>query len=82
MSFDVCGLLSIGCSILVPIAFGVCPLMVEVGQGTYAGLLVGGTDVCPLVGGAGSCPSDVQGCVKQCVLRWLCVQYDFRQPVS
>ena len=42
----------------------------EVGPEACVDFLVGGIDVCPLVGGARSCPSDRQG-RKGCVLRWL-----------
>ena len=42
--------------------------MREVGPGAYAGYLVGGTGACPPVSGAGPCPSDGQGCDKECVL--------------
>ena len=38
--------------------------MDEVGLGPCSGFLVGVTCDCPLVGGARSCPSDVQGNVK------------------
>ena len=50
------------------LASGVCPLVGEVAPGAYTGFLVGGTDACPLVDGAGSCPSNGRGCVKWCVL--------------
>ena len=43
---------------------GVCSLVGEVGPGACAGFLVGWTGACPLVGGAGSCPSGEQGHVK------------------
>ena len=42
----------------------VCHLVGEVGPRAYAGFLVGGTDACPLMGGAGTCPSGEQGRVK------------------
>ena len=38
--------------------------MAEAGLETCAGFLVGGSIACPLVGGAGSCPSGGQGPVK------------------
>ena len=73
LTFCVHGLLSTVCRIIVPLASGVCPLVGEVGPGACAGFLLGETGACPLVGGAGSCPSDGQGHVhvKGCVLRWL-----------
>ena len=64
LTFCVCGLLSIGYRIVVPLASGVCPLVSEAGQGACAGFLVGVTDTCPLLGGSGSCPSGGQGCVR------------------
>ena len=42
---------------------------------------MGGNCACPLVRGAGSCPSGGQGCVKRCVYKWLWAQYGFRHPV-
>ena len=71
LTFCVCGLLSAGCRIIVPLASGVCLRVDEFGPGACAGFLVGGTGACPLVGGAGFCPSGGQGHVKGCVLRWL-----------
>ena len=38
--------------------------MGEVGPGVCAGFLVAGTGAHPLVGGAGSCPSDGHGHVR------------------
>ena len=67
--------------ITVPLASGVCPPSGEVGPGAFAGFPVGGADACLLVDGAGSCPSNGQGCVKWCVLMQLLAQYGFRQPV-
>ena len=49
LTFCVCGLLSIGCRVTVPLASGVCFLVGEFGSGAYAGFLVGGTGACPLV---------------------------------
>ena len=66
--FCVCSLLSTYFRITVPLASGVCPLVGEVAPGAYAGFLVGRTDACPLVDGAGSCSSNGRGCVKWCVL--------------
>ena len=45
ITFCVCGLLSTGCRIVFPLACGVCPLVGEVGPGTCAGFLVGGTGI-------------------------------------
>ena len=61
------GLLSAGCRVVVPLAFGVCPLVGEVGLGACVGFLVGGTDTCTLVCGSGPCPSCGQRDVKECV---------------
>ena len=55
--------------------------MGEVGPGACVGFLVGETGTCTLVGGAGSCPSGGQGCVKWCVYRWLWGQDDSGQPI-
>ena len=66
----VSGLLSIGCRILVSLASVPLPT----GAGWSRGLrrLPGRRARClPSGGGAGSCPSDGQGHVNGCVLRWL-----------
>ena len=65
--------------VIIPVASDICCLVVEVGPGACAGFLLGRTSACPLVGGAGSSPSD--GHVKWCVYRWLWAQYNFRQPI-
>ena len=67
LSICVCVLCSPDCRIVVCLASGVCPLVVEVDPGTCAGFLLEGTGAFPVVGGAGSCPSDGQGHVKGCV---------------
>ena len=54
LTYCVCGLLSTGCRIIVPLASGVCPLVGEVGPGPSAGFLVGWAGACPLLGGAGA----------------------------
>ena len=48
--------------------FWCLPPVLEVGPVACIGLLVGETGVCVLVTGAGSCPSDIQGHVRWCVL--------------
>ena len=42
-------LLSEGCRVIAFLASSFCPFMGEVGQGTCAQFLMGGTDVCPPV---------------------------------
>ena len=58
LTFCVCGLLSTGCRIAVPLVSGVGSLVGEVGPGACVGFLVGETGACPLVGRAGSCNMD------------------------
>lgn len=70
LSFCVCGL-SAGWRLIAPLPSGVCPLVGEVGPGPCAGFLMRRTAACPLVVGAGSCPSGGQGHVKGCAYRWL-----------
>ena len=67
LAFCIFGFLSAGCRILIPLVSGVCPLVGEDDPGAWAGFLVEETGACPLVGRAGSCPSDGQGHVKGCV---------------
>ena len=74
LTFCVCGLHFSGCRIIAPLAASVCSLVGEAGPGACAGFLVGGTGVCPLVDGAGPCPSGGQGYIKGCVQRWLWAQ--------
>ena len=45
---------------VVCLASAVCSLVGEVAPGACVGFLVGETDACPLVGGAGSCLSSEQ----------------------
>ena len=68
LTYSVCGLLSTGCRVVVPLASGVCPLVGEVGQGACVGFLVGGTGAYVLVGRAGSSPSGGQCHIRGCVL--------------
>lgn len=56
---------------VAPSASAGCPLMSEAGPGAYAGLLVGGTEACVLVGRAELFPPDGQGHVRRCVLGYL-----------
>ena len=67
LTFYVCGPLSTGWRIVVPLASGSCTLVGEVAPGACVGFLVGGNGACPLVGGAGSCPSGGQSHVRGCV---------------
>ena len=68
VTFCVCGFLSSGSRIIVPLASGVfCLLVGEVGWSRGAGFLVGGAGACPLVGRARSCPFSGQNHVKGCV---------------
>ena len=71
LNFCVCGLLSTGCSTVVPLASSVCPLVGVVGPGACAGFLLGRTGACPLGSGAGSFSSGGQCHVNGLVLRWL-----------
>ena len=76
MSFGVWGLWSLGCRTLFPFAFRVWPLVDKVSPGACAGLLVGDTGVCPLVGGTG--PFPLMGrAVSRGVFRGNWVQKDF-----
>ena len=68
LTYCVYGLLSSDCSILVPLASVVCPLVSEVGPGTYVGSLVRGTGACNLVRGTESFPSDGQDGIRWCGL--------------
>ena len=56
--------LSADCSVIVPLASGVCPLMGETGPLTSSGFLVGGNGACPLVCGAESFSSDGLGFIS------------------
>ena len=51
LMYCVCGLLSVGYSVVVPLASVVCSLVGEVGPGACVGFLVGGTGACALVDG-------------------------------
>ena len=68
--FCVCGLLSAGYRVVVPLASVVCPLLHGVGSEACVGCLVQNqrTGSCTLVGGAESFPSDGQVLVMWCVL--------------
>ena len=46
------------------VAFGFCHLVGKFGPKPYAVFPVGGSDACPMVGSAGSCPTDKQDHVK------------------
>ena len=59
LTYCVCGLLSAGCRVVVPLASCVCLWVGGVGPVACVGFLVGGTGVCTLVVGAESFPSDV-----------------------
>lgn len=50
LTFSVCGLHSVDCRIVVPLASVVCPLMGEVGLGACVGFLVGEMGTYSLVG--------------------------------
>ena len=70
LTFCVCGLCSIVCGVVVPVASDVCPFLGEVGPGACTRLLMGGIGACLLVGGAVSCLSGGQG-LSRSVLREL-----------
>ena len=67
----VCGLLSVGCSVIVPLVSVVCPLVVSLAQGACVGFLLGGTVVCTLVYGLGLFPL-VGRAMSSCVLWGVC----------
>ena len=50
LNFHVCGICSIGCRTVTPLASGVCPLVSEAGLICFY-LLPGGRDWCPSTGG-------------------------------
>ena len=54
-----------------PSCFWCLPPVGEVSPVAWVGFLMGGTGTCTLVGGAVSCPSDRQGCIRWCVLECL-----------
>lgn len=64
LNLYICGLLSAGCRVLVPLSSGCCPLLSNVSPGVCADFLVGATGAFPDWCGAGSCPSGGQGHVK------------------
>ena len=76
-----CGFLCAVSSIVASLAPGVCPLVGRLIQGLAVGFLMGGIGAFPLVGGAASCPSGVQGFISTCGQRWLCDWEKFRQPM-
>ena len=80
VTFCVCGLCSIVCRVVVPVASDVCPFLGEVGPGACTRLLMGGTGACSLVGGAVSCLSGEQG-LSRSVLGELWSQDNLRQPL-
>ena len=59
--FCVCGLFSVGWRIIAPVASGFCHLVGKFGPEPC---VVGRSDACPVVGTAGSCPTDEQDHVK------------------
>ena len=66
--FCVCGLYSIGCRVVVPLASGVFTPVDETGlKRLVQASSLGGTGAFPLVSGAGSCPSGGQSHVKWCL---------------
>ena len=76
LNFGVCGLLSMGCSIIIPLSSDVCSLLGEIDPGVCVGFLVPALslvelDLVPLIG---------RKC-QMVFLRWLWTLYDFRQPV-
>ena len=58
LTYCVCGLLFAGCSVIVSLACGVCPLVGDVGPGACVAFLVGETGACALVDRTESCPCD------------------------
>ena len=71
LTFCICGFLSTSCRIFF-LASGVCLLVDEICPGACAGFLARETHAFPLVSVAGFYPSHGQGCVKECVLKWMC----------
>ena len=53
--------------LLTPLTSVVSPLVGDFGPRACAGYPVGGAGTCPLVVGAGFCPSGGQVCVKECL---------------
>lgn len=75
----VCGLNSTDYKTSI-LAYGLCPLVGEVGLEALVGFLVGAAGVCPQVGRARSLPSCEWVSVTGHIQRWLWVQEVFRQP--